>query len=733
MPLPPRSRSTSLATAHSLLFALPVAVALSLGLASPPSAEAAVFTVNDKTDFADLLPGDGLCDTGNFRVNAPPLFVVPECTLRAALEEANALPGADEIQFGSLIPLIATFAEFTPFSPYPPVVDEVLINGYSHPDYDSASINPVPTPIVQIIGNSVPAETSGLQFAPGSDGSTVFGVAVHQFPGSGIRIGANSVTGPADITIGGSHIGASRGGFMFGNDDYGILIQSGASNNTIGMACGNVLGCLGRGNLISANMLSGISIRGSNNRIAGNLIGTDSTGGLDFVPFGGNTGNGGSGVSILAGTNNEIGSLGAVNLGGLGGPTPVAAGNLISANGSSGITIGPEVLGTVIKANQIGTNLAGSGLLANDMHGVFLYGEAVIGDTGLGGNLIAGVTNTVPGLIDQNAGIFSLGGLDGFLTPYPVSVIGNRIGVNAGADATLGDLDLGVFLPFSFTRATVDDNIIGGSGVGILATDADVRRNYLGTNEAGDDLGNLARGFAGSNVVLGGDLTDSNSVAASKGNIIAFSGEVGVGIGSHSGGVTARGNRFRANNGIPFDLGPEPIDPFDPSTSQPPDGPTANDVGDLDLGPNRLQNFPEFNPAQTTYDAVANEVTVRLRVDSLPTSSAYPLLVDIYARNPLEDASDPVGQLIGSVVINEPDASVFVTETFTPLPGAFNPDPNSGAIYAELYAVTTDSDGLSSEFSRELVPVPEPSFAYSVLAGAALLGFRKRAVCSRCA
>src|SRR5687767_2367923 len=51
------------------------------------SAYAASFTVNDTRDLVDVNPGDGLCRTSN-----------STCTLRAAIQEANALPGADTIQ-----------------------------------------------------------------------------------------------------------------------------------------------------------------------------------------------------------------------------------------------------------------------------------------------------------------------------------------------------------------------------------------------------------------------------------------------------------------------------------------------------------------------------------------------------------------------------------------------------------------------------------------------------------
>ncbi|MCH8902269.1 MAG: CSLREA domain-containing protein, partial [Chloroflexi bacterium] len=63
-----------------------VGLAMALALALPGSADAATFTVDSTADAPDANPGDGVCDDG-----------AGNCTLRAAIEEANALAGADTI------------------------------------------------------------------------------------------------------------------------------------------------------------------------------------------------------------------------------------------------------------------------------------------------------------------------------------------------------------------------------------------------------------------------------------------------------------------------------------------------------------------------------------------------------------------------------------------------------------------------------------------------------------
>src|SRR5262249_47514094 len=64
-------------------------------IVSPP-ASAATFTVDSEDDATDATPGDGQCATK-----------AGSCTLRAAIQEANALPGPDSIRLPSGTFLIA--------------------------------------------------------------------------------------------------------------------------------------------------------------------------------------------------------------------------------------------------------------------------------------------------------------------------------------------------------------------------------------------------------------------------------------------------------------------------------------------------------------------------------------------------------------------------------------------------------------------------------------------------
>src|SRR5215217_3718983 len=97
-----------------------------LMLAAKPSYASTTFYVNSTADHSDAILGSDGCDTGYDL----PGTSVPECTLRAALNEANYTPGADTINFaipGSGVKTIA------PESELPEITEAVTINGYSQP------------------------------------------------------------------------------------------------------------------------------------------------------------------------------------------------------------------------------------------------------------------------------------------------------------------------------------------------------------------------------------------------------------------------------------------------------------------------------------------------------------------------------------------------------------------------------------------------------------------------
>ena len=72
--------------ARSSIGALALAAVLCALAANPAHLDAATFSVDTTADAVDALPGDGVC-----------LSLALTCSLRAAIQEANALAGADVV------------------------------------------------------------------------------------------------------------------------------------------------------------------------------------------------------------------------------------------------------------------------------------------------------------------------------------------------------------------------------------------------------------------------------------------------------------------------------------------------------------------------------------------------------------------------------------------------------------------------------------------------------------
>jgi hypothetical protein len=167
--------------------------------------------------------------------------------------------------------------------------------------------------------------------------------------GNGVNILGAASTGN---TVKGNFIGTDvDAAGPLANGGVGVLIDSGASGNTIGGTA------VDEGNIISGNAASGILINdalSSGNTIVGNIIGADSSGVMALS-------NGGNGVTITGAVNNTIGG------------TATAAGNIIAfnngAHGGVGVISGTSnrVLGNSIFSNtELGINLSDDLVTPND-------------------------------------------------------------------------------------------------------------------------------------------------------------------------------------------------------------------------------------------------------------------------------------------------------------------------------------------------------------------------------
>src|SRR5918999_857204 len=88
-----------------------VAAVAILGLEAALASTGATFVVGSTSDLVDARPGDGSCAT-----------LGGACTLRAAIQEANALPGADVVRL--------------PAGPSPLAIPPVNENGIATGDLD---------------------------------------------------------------------------------------------------------------------------------------------------------------------------------------------------------------------------------------------------------------------------------------------------------------------------------------------------------------------------------------------------------------------------------------------------------------------------------------------------------------------------------------------------------------------------------------------------------------------
>lgn len=96
-----------------------VLVALPATLSPDPAGAAVTFTVNKSGDAGDRRISDTVCDTSRKRGK--------QCTLRAAIQEANDTNGADTIRFN--IVSSASVKTISPNSPLPDITEAVTING----------------------------------------------------------------------------------------------------------------------------------------------------------------------------------------------------------------------------------------------------------------------------------------------------------------------------------------------------------------------------------------------------------------------------------------------------------------------------------------------------------------------------------------------------------------------------------------------------------------------------
>lgn len=319
----------------------PGALALA-GLLLSGTPWAATLVVTDAGDAPDLAPGDGLCAHSG-----------AACSLRAAIQEANALGGAHTIHFAIATGGPAIAALIAPTAPLPAVRTPISIDGYTQPgsSVNTAAVGNNAVINVRIDGKNIGVGASGLAFYPGSSNSALRGVAITGFNAHGVLVlGHPGPAGdsPKNVTLAGNFIGTDGSGT--GDDTNGLLANGMSGIHIRDYAHDNVVGGLtpaDRNLIVASSSGAGISVDGVyNTQIRNNYIGTSRSGS--------------SRRNTLVGVE-------------IAGPYTVISNNVVGAL-ETGISIHGGGVGLVMQGNLIGVGTTGISIAdATSSHGIHIH------------------------------------------------------------------------------------------------------------------------------------------------------------------------------------------------------------------------------------------------------------------------------------------------------------------------------------------------------------------------
>jgi len=514
-------------------------------------------TLGSTSEFSCAVPavaGDGSVGQGQFFGVTTTSDSGPG-SLRQAILDANANPGPDTITF------CLTGAgphTISPMSMLPSIVDPVIIDGETQFGARCNSSGPEDATnamlLIELNGASAGAGAHGLNITAG--GSTVRGLVINRFAGSGIRIAVNGGNKIECNFIGTDVTGTAA----LGNQMDGVTIQD-SPMHVIGGSTGSAR------NVISGNVMSGVAIAGTSstmNVVSGNFIGTNAAGAAAlanqtgvrvsdavFNAVGGDqvsqrnliSGNAGDGVEIIdtaadgdAGFNSVIGNRIGTNVRGTGtvpnargvrildatfnavGGGGANAGNLISGNTDFGVIIaGPDSTSNIVRNNLIGTNATGDAALGNRLGGISLGSDAR--NNTIGGD-VASERNVISG---NGAFGIRIGGSGGLPATQNV-VIGNFIGTDRDGAGELPNTGHGIQI-----AAHSANNTVGGSSAG-------ARNVISGNNGDGVHVSGIATATVTGNLLIGNFIGTNNAGTAPVPNM-----QNGVHFAEHSANNTIGG------------------------------------------------------------------------------------------------------------------------------------------------------------------------------------------------
>lgn len=457
-------------------------------------------------------------------------------SLRQAITDANAHAGTDVVAFA-----IGSGAKtISPAKGLPGLGDHTILDATTQPGYAGS-------PLITLNGAGA-GSADGIRIS--GTGATVRGLAITHFGGSGMLVmgkGSNTIAGNV-ITSNGAHgillqspnntVGGSTSAdrnVIGGNGQSGVFVYTAAArNNTI---AGNFIGSDTTGSNKLGN-LNGIQIDGaSGNQVRGNLISGNSRDGVLIV-------NSGATLNVLQYNYIGLNAAGTARLGNgwygieISRPDNVVggrnAGNVISANGKGGVVLFLSTSsGNRVQGNYIGTDKTGKKDLGNIGRGVEFTNSAHDNRVGGGrrgeGNLISG--NDLGGVGIYSSSRYNL-------------VQGNLIGTAAGGVAALGNTGAGIIVTDG-----AGTNIIGGAGLGNVVSGntqgvvltagtqpSIVQGNLIGTDVTAS--GKIAN--AGDGIFVGSSQNQIGGKKKGTGNIISGNGGDGIRFSNSSGNLVRR-------------------------------------------------------------------------------------------------------------------------------------------------------------------------------------------------
>jgi hypothetical protein len=550
-------------------------IAVCLLVLSASAARAATFLVDTAADTHDKTPGDGNCADDPVVTGLP----AAHCSLRAAIEEGNALAGDHIINFAGpfVIQLGNDLAQMR--AKYVVNGAGVTVDG----TYVKNSV--IGYGCLDLTDSGTPAIGHGT----GAAGSTIANLTVVRCNGWGIASNGHG------YTYLNNHIGVDITGLLaMPNSRDGMDITASAyypDNSTlmgiynllppslqpvdfsqinqfeIGLANALVSAAAPihiSGNLISGNEGNGIEIHGINMAavfVSGNHIGTDITGGA-AIP------NLGSGVHLNA---SAFGNM--------------ISGNVISGNMQHGILAdsGEVLLPNFVMGNRIGLGDVPDVHVGNGIAGIVVDTKPAGASPGppnpamtsllIGpANVISdneGTNNPDPDFVNSEtgAGIVVSGNSDA------VKILGNTIGLaefppgTPVASTSYGNVGDGIIVTVSGVTiggasATTANTIAGNQRHGILIKSG----STAGTKVLGNSIG-ISPAFAG-NLTLGNgydgvhiDAANASFIGGAnsgEGNLIAGNGRNGIALRNTGWGNLFQRNQVYANaqvhTGIGIDL-----------------------------------------------------------------------------------------------------------------------------------------------------------------------------------